>query len=284
MIATFQLKTTIQLVLCGSRRRSRIAVFLVILMLPWFWLINGSISHAWVDDAENAALKKGTDPVWYSAEERSLVPATPISRNKIDASDRYNRVASANSTNSKNYSWLTEFFEGLLDFIRDSWQILLIVVVVAAIALVFLLLIKIQRLVEAPSRSIIGETSVATQQRKVTDLPFELDSPDIPLLQLVEQYRGRGDYSKAIIYLYSLILIELDAVGMIRLARGKTNWTYLRELSPRKDEKAFATTVVYWFEHVFFGKQNIDVQTFESIWASFPQFNERLKEARREQR
>jgi hypothetical protein len=241
-------------------------------LLPSFWLINGSISHAWVDDAENAALKKGTDPVWYSAEKQSLVPATPISRNKIDASDRYNRVASANSTNSKNYSWLTEFFEGLLDFIRDSWQILLTVVIVAAIA------------VEAPSKSIIGATSVATQQRKVTDLPFELDSPDIPLLQLIEQYRGRGDYAKAIIYLYSLILIELDAVGLIRLARGKTNWTYLRELSPRQDEKAFATTVVYWFEHVFFGKQNMDAQTFESIWASFPQFNERLKEARREQR
>ncbi|MFO0384003.1 MAG: hypothetical protein ACK506_20055 [Pirellula sp.] len=273
-----------QLILCGSRCCSRTAVFLVTLLLPSFWLINGSIAHARVDDAEKAALKKGTDPVWYSAEKLALVPATPISRNKIDASDRYNRVASANSTNSKNYSWLTEFFEGLLDFIRGSWQILLTVAIVAAIALVILFLIKIQRLVEAPSKSITGATSVATQQRKVTDLPFELDSPDIPLLQLIEQYRGRGDYAKAIVYLYSLILIELDAVGLIRLARGKTNWTYLRELSPRQDEKAFATTVVYWFEHVFFGKQNMDAQTFESIWASFPQFNERLKDARREQR
>jgi hypothetical protein len=246
--------------------------------------MSSSTCCAWGEDADEPALKRGSDPVWYSTEKRALVPATPISRNNIDASDRYNRLASENKPNTQSYSWLTDVLEELLNFIRDSWQVVLIVVAVAAIALIILFLIRIQKLVEAPSKSNIGATSVATQQRKVTDLPFELDSPDIPLFQLIEQYRGRGDYSKAIIYLYSLILIELDAVGMIRLARGKTNWTYLRELSPRQEEKAFATTIVYWFEHVFFGKQNMDAQAFESIWASFPQFNERLKEVRREQR
>ncbi|MCU0719229.1 MAG: hypothetical protein MUC83_05970 [Pirellula sp.] len=265
------------------RCHSRAAILLIVFLQALLWLMITPTCYAWVEEADDAALKRGSDPVWYSSEKRALVPAKPISRNQIDASDRYNRLDSGNGV-TRSYSWLTEFFEGLVNFIRDSWQIVLIVAVVAAIVLVVLFLVKIQRMVEAPSRSINNATTVATQQRKVTDLPFELDSPDIPLLQLIEQYRGRGDYSKAIVYLYSLILIELDAVGLIRLAKGKTNWTYLRELSPRQDEKAFATTIVYWFEHVFFGKQNMDAQAFESIWATFPQFNERLKEVRREHR
>jgi hypothetical protein len=273
------------LLLVDSGRQTKSSLLLrIIFMQLVLWTMFGSTSIARSESPDDVALKRGSDPVWYSPEERSLVPVTPISRNRIDASDRLDRIASTNNTKTKSYSWLTEFFEGLLEFFRNTWHIVLIVVLVAAVTLVVLLLVRIQNLVEAPNRQLSGTTSVATQQRKVTDLPFELDSPDIPLFQLVEQHRARGDYSKAIVYLYSLMLIELDSVGLIRLAKGKTNWTYLRELTPRQHENAFATKVVYWFEHVFFGKQNMDAQAFESLWATFPQFNERLKEARKEQR
>lgn len=271
--------------LVDSGRQTKPSLLSRIILIQFvLWIMFGSISIARSESPDDVALKRGSDPVWYSPEERSLVPITPISRNSIDASDRFDRIASTHNTKTKNYSWLTEFFEGLLEFFRNTWHIVLIVVLVAAVTLVVFLLLRIQNLVEAPNRQLSGSTSVATQQRKATDLPFELDAPDIPLFQLVEQYRTRGDYSKAIVYLYSLMLIELDAVGLIRLAKGKTNWTYLRELTPRQHENAFATEVVYWFEHVFFGKQNMDAQSFESLWATFPQFNARLKEARKEQR
>jgi hypothetical protein len=254
------------------------------LLLSLIGMFGGPGTHVRADDADATALKKGSDPVWYSTDEGALVPANSISRNRIDVSDRFDRLASDKGSDPRSFSWLSELLEGLLKFIRDAWPIILLIVVTAAITLLVLFLIKIQKLVEAPGRSDSRLTSHATQQRKVTDLPFELDSPDIPLLQLIEQYRGRGDYSKAMVYLYSLMLIELDAVGLIRLTKGKTNWTYLRELSPRQEEKAYATTVVHWFEHVFFGKHIMDAQAFEAIWASFPRFNERLKDARKEQR
>lgn len=243
-----------------------------------------SISFGRDDESIDEALKKGTDPVWYSAEKRELVPATPASRNQIDASDRYDQLANTNGGSTSSLKWLYDIFEGLLEFARDTWQIALILAIGAVVAIVIFFLLKMQRLFEAPVSSHGGISSHAVQQRKVTDLPFELDNPDIPLLQLVEQYRGRGDYSKAIIYLYSLMLIELDAVGLIRMTKGKTNWTYLRELSSRQEEKAYATTVVHWFEHVFFGKHKMDATAFESLWASFPSFSERLAAARREHR
>lgn len=236
------------------------------------------------DESLDSALRKGTDPVWYSAEKRELVPATPISRNQIDASDRYDQLAKTDVGDNSSRNWFYDFFDSLIEFVRATWQIALILAIGAVVALVIFFLLRVQRLFEAPQGSPGGISSHAVQQRKVTDLPFELDSPDIPLLQLVEQYRGRGDYSKAIIYLYSLMLIELDAVGLIRMTKGKTNWTYLRELSSRQEERAYATTVVHWFEHVFFGKHQMDATAFESLWASFPSFSERLAAARKELR
>lgn len=284
MIIVASLQKIVPLWLADSGCRVRPSfVIRIILVLFVLWIMFGSTSIARSESPDDIALKRGSDPVWYSPEKRALVPVKPISRNSIDASDRLDRIASSNSTKTKDYPWMTEFFEGLLEFFRNTWHIVLIVVIVAAVTLVIFLLVRIQNLVEAPNRQLSSATSIAIQQRKVTDLPFELDSPDIPLFQLVEQYRARGEYSKAIVYLYSLMLIELDAVGLIRLAKGKTNWTYLRELAPRQLENAFATKVVYWFEHVFFGKQNMDAHAFESLWSTFPQFNERLKEARKEQ-
>lgn len=283
IIASLQKIVPLWLADSGCKVRSSFVLRIILMQLALCFAF-GSTCIARSESPDDIALKRGSDPVWYSPEKRALVPVTPISRNSIDASDRFDRIASSNKTEPKSYSWMTEFFEGLLEFFRNTWHIVLIVVLVAAVTLVIFLLVRIQNLVEAPNRQLSGATSVATQQRKVTDLPFELDSPDIPLFQLVEQYRARGDYSKAIVYLYSLMLIELDAVGLIRLAKGKTNWTYLRELTPRQHENAFATKVVYWFEHVFFGKHNMDAHAFESLWATFPQFNERLKEARKEQR
>ena len=283
IIASLQKIVPLWLANSGCQVRSYFVLRITLMQIAMCFAF-GSTCIASSESPDDIALKRGSDPLWYSSEKRALVPVTPISRNSIDASDRLDRIASSNSTKTKDYSWMTEFFEGLLEFFRNTWHIVLIVVIVAAVTLVIFLLARIQNLVEAPNRQLSGATSVATQQRKVTDLPFELDSPDIPLFQLVEQYRASGDYSKAIVYLYSLMLIELDAVGLIRLAKGTTNWTYLRELTPRQHENAFATKVVYWFEHVFFGKQNMDAHAFESLWATFPQFNERLKEVRKEQR
>lgn len=232
--------------------------------------------------ADTTVLSNGADPTWYSAENRTLVPATPKPRAGINTSDRHNLINNGGTKAAKDFSWLSDIFRGMLTFIRDFWQILLIIALIAVLSLVAFFLVKIQRLMDSPANKSSGGTSVATQQRKVTDLPFELDRQDLPLLQLVEQYRNQGEFSQAIIYLYSYILIELDAAGLVRLAKGKTNWTYLSELNPRPQEKALTTSVVYWFEHIFFGKQEMDAAAFDTIWTALPSFHEGLKAYRKE--
>ncbi|XZE20781.1 hypothetical protein SH449x_000668 [Pirellulaceae bacterium SH449] len=232
--------------------------------------------------SDATVLSKGADPTWYSAEDRTLVPATPKTSTGINTSDRHNQISNGSTKTTRDFGWLSDMFRGMLSFIRDFWKIILTIVLIAVLTLIVFFLIRVQRMIDPPGSKSSGNTSVATQQRKVTDLPFELDRPDLPLLQLVEQYRNQGEFSKAIIYLYSYILIELDAAGLVRLAKGKTNWTYLSELNPRPQEKSLTTSVVYWFEHIFFGKQEMDAAAFDAIWSAMPAFHEGLKAIRKE--
>ena len=61
-------------------------------------------------------------------------------------------------------------------------------------------------------------------------LPFLAERPRGDLLGLARQHYEQGNYSEAIIYLFSYELVELDRGSRIQLAKGKTNRQYLREL------------------------------------------------------
>ncbi len=126
-------------------------------------------------------------------------------------------------------------------------------------------------------RQEFGASTAERDQAKITDLPFEIEQSNLGLLEQASLFRSRGEYSKAIVYLFSHVLVELDAAGHIRLARGKTNRIYLRELGSRETERKFTSYLVRWFEHVFFGKHDMDPEVFEKIWGQLPAFDRQLK-------
>jgi len=128
----------------------------------------------------------------------------------------------------------------------------------------------------------IAASTAERDQAKITDLPFEIEQSTLGLLEQAGVFRSRGEYSKAIVYLFSHVLVELDAAGHIRLARGKTNRIYLRELGSRETERKFTSYLVRWFEHVFFGKHDMDPEVFEKIWGQLPAFDRQLKNIARE--
>ncbi len=82
---------------------------------------------------------------------------------------------------------------------------------------------------------------------------FPWKAPIAGLLSEAEKWMRLGDYSKAIVYLFSHILIELDEHRRIRLQRGKTNGMYLRELGRWPEWRGAIRKVVTAFERSFFG-------------------------------
>ena len=71
--------------------------------------------------------------------------------------------------------------------------------------------------------------------------------------------RAAGDWSRAIVWLYALLLVRLDHAGALRLRRGTTNRRYRREASTwnsaPSDLLPVLDATIGAFERVYFGRQ-----------------------------
>lgn len=256
-----------------SSRLCRFAAscLLAICFHPFTALSGFSANSGELSPSEQKVLQKGTDTSWYSAESGQRVLRSPKTRDRIDARDRHEVLeqsggASYGGGTSSNSIW-GDFFQ----FVFSIWSYLILgaLVVLMLIALVFALR-RSGFFTVRPSRS--KPIDLAERDSlKVTDLPFELEQTQVGLLAQADEYRRRGDYSKAMVYLFSHLLVELDSSGLIRLERGKTNRSYLRELAPHKRIEAHMHLAVRWFEHVFFGKNAMDAVAFDRLRERVPE-------------
>lgn len=121
---------------------------------------------------------------------------------------------------------------------------------------------------------------LARESEQLANLPFPIERPRGDLLAEARQHYETGDYGNAIVYLFSYQLVHLDNNQLIRLAKGKTNRQYLRELgastlssaSPRTI-RALMTQTMVAFEEVFFGQHPLDRQEFEACWQRMDEFH-----------
>ncbi|HTM54810.1 MAG TPA: DUF4129 domain-containing protein [Pirellulales bacterium] len=123
--------------------------------------------------------------------------------------------------------------------------------------------------------------SAAPESRISVDaLPFLRGRRGDNLLEQARALYAEGNYSEAIIYLFSYQLAELDRFAHLRLARGKTNREYARETRNVPLKHLLEQTMVA-FEDVFFGGQQLDQGRFESCWQQMPQFEQLAAEGAR---
>lgn len=236
------------------------------------------------------AVQRGTSPVWVEYDDESVtVPRNQLERN--DYSDRHESIYQNGGT-----SWWQRFLTnlwgpgsgigngGLSDFfswIASIWRVLFLTLLAILVSTLvyFLLRSETFRLFIA-RRGQSVEEDVEQQRAKVSDLPFEIEQPLLGLRAQAERLWNLGDYSKAIVYLYSYLLVELDQANCIRLERGKTNGIYIRELTPWKSLTDYMKPSVRLFELAYFGRREIDRASFEALWSRIATFEETLSKIR----
>ncbi len=91
-------------------------------------------------------------------------------------------------------------------------------------------LVRAEVIAPRPQNGAAGQAP-AMAADQVEALPFLAERPRGDLLGQARRHYEQGNYSEAIIYLFSYQLVELDKVSRIQLAKGKTNRQYLRELA-----------------------------------------------------
>jgi hypothetical protein len=99
------------------------------------------------------------------------------------------------------------------------------------------------------------------------------------LLEEARRQYETGNYNAAIVYLYSFELLRLDQTQMLRLARGKTNREYLRELAGRPELYGILAMTLVPFEDAFFGEHKLSRERFEACWNQVERFNRLIEQA-----
>jgi len=113
---------------------------------------------------------------------------------------------------------------------------------------------------------------------RIDQLPVAVSTGSAGLWELVQQAVEQKQFSRAIVFLYSYLLLRLDQQGRIRLEKGRTNRQYLRQLRGDPQLQRWMARIVAAFEEVFFGHRELGAEAFQQCWELVPQIQSRVEQ------
>jgi hypothetical protein len=111
---------------------------------------------------------------------------------------------------------------------------------------------------------------------RLDQLPVNLEPDVSDLLGRARWLSGQGRYNEAIVYFYAHVLVKLDQLQLIELAKGKTNRQYLREISAHAGLRPFFMQTMRTFEDSFFGGHEPDDEKCRAVIDGWPEFESQL--------
>jgi hypothetical protein len=132
--------------------------------------------------------------------------------------------------------------------------------------------------VSATAATGASQKAAADDATRIEALPFRIRRGPLSLLEEARRHYEQGDLQQAIIYLFSYQLVEMDKQQIIRLAKGKTNRQYLREIRRRGPLQSLVGQTMVAFEDVFFGAHPLAPARFESCWGRLDEFESLIAE------
>jgi hypothetical protein len=226
-------------------------------------------------DAAKDALSSGGRFPWYDRSQDDVRPLNVVPRDAVqDRGDKWidnTKPQPATPLKTPRIS----LFGGVLQWVGLTALILLLGVIAYLIATSFLK--------EEISESVAVRKVVESRRDadRVEALPFHLRAASGDFLSEARRLYDQGQYSAAIVYLFSHQLVELDKRHLIRLAKGKTNRQYLRETRRQPTIAGMLETTMIAFEDAFFGHKTLSRETFERCWRQLEQFQGELERQER---
>jgi hypothetical protein len=207
---------------------------------------------------------------WYDASKDDL-RRIDVSTQAEDKSETRNSNCQSQSTPYKppvtSNPWVP--------FMGELFRGLIYVILAALIAALVIYLVRAYLDRESDkltNSSADDKEELAGDIKRVENLPFQVNAPKGDLLSEAERCYRAGDYSRAIVYLFSYELVRLDKTHVIRLTRGKTNRQYVREARAKPELSAILNNTMMAFEDVFFGHHPLDRERFEACWQELDAF------------
>ena len=246
-------------------------------VLTWLWLALCSMGQAQQNDPVQAgadALKSENFP-WYNSDSNTARIMEPSNTQSAASAKRGSVTARAKrppTTPTTWGGWLKGFFNQL------SYLSYLLIGLLGL--LIFGLLVwGLTR--RRPDASVKNQRSQGAEDdsiiKRIEELPFQMQP------QIDSDFEGRaqaaakaGNYSEAVMLLFSFLLLNLDRKGLIHLQRGTTNRQYLQQIYHQDHLPDFFVQLMEPFEKSFFGGHTIDQKTFEKCWSNMESAKQRL--------
>ena len=250
-------------------------------ILACSWVMTGGMTHAQQTDpvvAGSSALKGGDFP-WYDSDSNMAQPVESPNTRSAASANRGSITARATpkpAANTNAWSawpaWISRLFSGL----SHSSYLLLSLLAGLIVGLLVWALIRRQPAARLATDVSPGSQAESMMQR-IEELPFRMTP------QEGNDFEGRaraaaeaGNYSEAVMLLFSFLLLNLDRRGLIRLRRGTTNRQYLDQICHHDRLPDFFLQLMEPFEKSFFGGHRIDQGTYEQCWQNMELAKQRL--------
>jgi hypothetical protein len=208
---------------------------------------------------------------WYDSANGRLIPVN-VRPNPAPPKIRNWERAMPKKRRSVSWRWPADVLELLVWVVLGILLVALLVLIVRAF---YQRRIRMWVLAGADA----AREDAATDADRVEQLPFAVKRPQSDLLGEARRNYEAGNYGEAIIYLFSYQLVHLDKHDLVRLAKGKTNRQYLREVRGLPKLVRIVGDTMIYFEEVFFGGHAVDRAQFESCWNQLDQFHGEVENA-----
>jgi hypothetical protein len=218
------------------------------------------------------ALSKVARFPWYDRREDKVRPLHVVPRDAADSENRGSKWTNNNQTTATpgGPGRRASLFGPVLQWVGLTTLVLLLGVLAYLIAKAFL---KDEVAETAVQRKVV---EAAAGVDRVEALPLHVRRPAGDFLAEARRLYEAGQYSEAIVYLFSHELLQLDNSHLIRLAKGKTNRQYLHEVRQRPLVQSILESATIAFEDAFFGKKILTRQRFDQCWQQWDELQTEL--------
>lgn len=250
-----------------------------ILLSGLIFLALTSIGHGQISEASTQSAKDGfqkSNFPWYDSDSESvnLNPGYQTDTRAVTTNRNGVPKMAAPVQRNMNFSnnWSSRWWAIL-------WFAVLIVLVAVVIAVVVWLLMRIDPPAGFNQQRYDSDDERAFGSDRVERLPFDIHNPQGDFLAAADAAYRAGDYSNAVTYLFSHVLLTLDRHQRVRLRRGKTNRQYLSEMQTNGAGSLteYYERLMISFESSFFGSYELQARQFEESWSKLDDFQIRLK-------
>jgi hypothetical protein len=228
-----------------------------------------------VETGREALEESGNYP-WYDSSEDGVRRIELSETSDADSANRGSKW-----TRKPKATTGPRFPGGRVSLLGPIWQALGIMLLILALGSIAYLIIRAFLSDEQSDDHVRKVVETSRDVDRVEALPFQVRKPTGDFLAEARRLYEAGEYSEAIVYLFSYQLVQLDKHHVIRLTKGKTNRQYLREVRQRPALRAILETTMFAFEDAFFGRKRLTKEQFETCWNRVDEFHRELERLER---